>query len=38
MDVTPQGLYDWMVIRGGGSYCFGLNGLFHGMLRALGYR
>ncbi|TCD71687.1 N-terminal acetyltransferase [Steccherinum ochraceum] len=38
MPVTPQGLYQRMVIGTKGSYCFGLNGLFLGMLRGLGYR
>ncbi|KDR79380.1 hypothetical protein GALMADRAFT_1236714 [Galerina marginata CBS 339.88] len=39
MDITTEGLFQRLVVdRKGGSYCFGLNGLFLGMLRALGYR
>lgn len=38
MDLTPEGLFQRTVVEGKGSYCFGLNGLFLGMLRGLGYR
>ncbi|KAJ3506700.1 hypothetical protein NLJ89_g6727 [Agrocybe chaxingu] len=39
MDVTPEGIFKRMVTeKKGGSYCFGMNGLLFGMLRALGYR
>lgn len=38
MPVKPDELFDRMVLRGKGSYCFGHNGLFLGMLRGLGYR
>ncbi|SJL10079.1 uncharacterized protein ARMOST_13461 [Armillaria ostoyae] len=38
MDVTPQGMFRRTILRRRGSYCFGLNTLFLGMLRGLGYR
>lgn len=38
MPVKPDELFDRMVLKGKGSYCFGQNGLFLGMLRGLGYR
>lgn len=38
MPVTPQELYQSMVLDQRGSYCFGQNWLLLGMLRALGYR
>ena len=38
MPVTPRELYDRVVVGNKGSYCFGQNGLFLGMLRGLGYR
>ncbi|KAK0451524.1 arylamine N-acetyltransferase 1 [Armillaria borealis] len=38
MDVTPQGMFRHTILRRRGSYCFGLNTLFLGMLRGLGYR
>ncbi|KAJ7635152.1 hypothetical protein FB45DRAFT_1002544 [Roridomyces roridus] len=40
MDISAEGLYERMVGSGGGegSYCFGLNGLFLQMIRALGFR
>ena len=39
MPVTPQELYQSMVLDHRGSYCcFGQNWLLLGMLRALGYR
>ena len=38
MEVAPAGMYDRMVLHDKGSYCFGMNGLLHGMLRGLGYR
>ncbi|KAK0469337.1 cysteine proteinase [Desarmillaria tabescens] len=38
MDVTPQGMFRCAILRGRGSYSFGLNTLFLGMLRGLGYR
>ncbi|VDB90491.1 unnamed protein product [Peniophora sp. CBMAI 1063] len=38
MPVTPHELYQSMVLDGKGSYCFGQNGLFLGILRGLGYR
>ncbi|KAH9929223.1 uncharacterized protein B0H18DRAFT_998311 [Fomitopsis serialis] len=38
MPVTPQEMYESMVVSKHGSYCFGQNGLLLGMLRGLGYR
>ncbi|KAI0315625.1 cysteine proteinase [Amylostereum chailletii] len=38
MPVTPQELYERMVLGGKGSYCFGQNSLMLGILRGLGYR
>ncbi|KAF7350164.1 Arylamine n-acetyltransferase 1 [Mycena venus] len=40
MDITYEGLYHRMVelSENGGSYCFGLNGLFFQMLKGLGFR
>jgi arylamine N-acetyltransferase len=39
MDVSPQGVFQRLVQdHKGGSYCFGQNTLFLGMLRGLGYR
>lgn len=38
MDVTPEGLFERLVKRRGGSYCFGQNGLLLEMLRGLGFR
>ncbi|KAJ7214414.1 arylamine N-acetyltransferase 1 [Mycena pura] len=39
MDITYEGLYERMVASSaGGSYCFGLNGLFFQMIKALGFR
>ncbi|KAK0223648.1 cysteine proteinase [Armillaria fumosa] len=38
MDVTPQGMLRRAILRRRGSYGFGLNTLFLGMLRGLGYR
>ncbi|GLB33556.1 putative N-acetyltransferase [Lyophyllum shimeji] len=38
MDISTEGLYKRMVIGRGGSYCFGLNGLFSQMILGLGYR
>ncbi|KAK0194206.1 cysteine proteinase [Armillaria mellea] len=38
MDVTPQGMFQRTILRRRGSYGFGLNTLFLGMLRGLGYR
>lgn len=38
MPVKPHELFERMVLKGKGSYCFGQNGLFLGMLRGLGYR
>lgn len=38
MDVDPAALYERFVGRKGGSYCFGHNTVFLGMLRAVGYR
>ncbi|KAI0086889.1 hypothetical protein BDY19DRAFT_957182 [Irpex rosettiformis] len=38
MPVRPDELFERMVVKHGGSYCFGQNGLFLGMLRGLGYR
>ncbi|TCD71695.1 N-terminal acetyltransferase [Steccherinum ochraceum] len=38
MPVTPQEMYQNMVVGSKGSYCFGQNGLFLGMLRGLGFR
>ncbi|KAF5346346.1 hypothetical protein D9758_011473 [Tetrapyrgos nigripes] len=38
MDVTPEGLYQRLVVRRNGSFCYGLNGLLFGMLLGLGYR
>ncbi|KAH9840855.1 cysteine proteinase [Rhodofomes roseus] len=38
MPVTPQDMYESMVVSNRGSYCFGQNGLLLGMLRGLGYR
>lgn len=38
MCVRPDEVFERMVRGGKGSYCFGQNGLFLGILRALGYR
>ncbi|KAK7692954.1 hypothetical protein QCA50_004595 [Cerrena zonata] len=38
MDISPEGLYQRLVVEGKGSYCFGMNGLFLQMIRGLGYR
>lgn len=40
MDVTSEGVFDRLVLagKGLGSYCFGHNTLFMGILRGLGYR
>ncbi|KAJ7362555.1 hypothetical protein DFH08DRAFT_841149 [Mycena albidolilacea] len=40
MDISYEGLYKRMIETSGnkGSYCFGLNGLFVQMLKALGFR
>jgi arylamine N-acetyltransferase len=38
MAVTPEDMYQRMVVANRGSYCFGQNGLFLHMLRGLGYR
>ncbi|KAI0034536.1 cysteine proteinase [Vararia minispora EC-137] len=38
MPVTPQDIYQSLVVNGKGSYCFGQNGLLLGILRGLGYR
>ncbi|THU83475.1 cysteine proteinase [Dendrothele bispora CBS 962.96] len=38
MDVSPQGLYQRLVIERNGSYCYGLNGLLLWMLLGMGYR
>lgn len=38
MDVTHKGAFKRLVLEHKGSYCFGQNGVFLGMLRALGYR
>ncbi|KAI0772207.1 cysteine proteinase [Irpex lacteus] len=38
MPVRPEELFDRMVMKHKGSYCFGQNGLFLGVLRGLGYR
>ncbi|KAF9466852.1 hypothetical protein BDZ94DRAFT_1157039 [Collybia nuda] len=38
MDVTHEGAFRRLVLEHKGSYCFGQNGVFLGMLRALGYR
>lgn len=37
VDLTPSVLYEKIVERGRGGYCFELNGLFHDLLDALGY-
>ncbi|KAF5364592.1 hypothetical protein D9758_005583 [Tetrapyrgos nigripes] len=38
MDITPEGLFQRLVVEGNGHYCFGLNTLFMEMIRGLGYR
>ncbi|KAF8879269.1 hypothetical protein BD779DRAFT_1789009 [Infundibulicybe gibba] len=38
MDVTPAGIFQRLVRERGGSYCFGLNGMFLQILRGLEYR
>lgn len=38
MCVQPNEAFERIVRRGKGSYCFGQNGLFLGILRALEYR
>ncbi|KAJ2916643.1 hypothetical protein MD484_g3770, partial [Candolleomyces efflorescens] len=38
MDVSPQGAFNRMVRDGNGSYCFGQNIVFLGILRSLGFR
>lgn len=38
MDVSIEGLFDRLVKRRMGSYCFGQNGLLLEMLRGLGFR
>jgi arylamine N-acetyltransferase len=38
MDVSHEGAFKRLVLERRGSYCFGHNGVFLGMLRALGYR
>ncbi len=35
--LTPEALYDKIVIRGRGGYCFELNGLLTGMLKEMGF-
>ena len=35
--LDPDALYEKVVERGRGGYCFELNGLFNGLLRALGF-
>ena len=37
IDLSPKALYDKIVLRGRGGYCFELNGLLAHMLRAMGY-
>jgi len=37
VDLSPAALYEKVVERGRGGYCFELNGLFHDLLTALGY-
>lgn len=37
ISIVPSDLYDKIVTRGRGGYCFELNGLFVALLRALGY-
>ena len=36
--LDPDALYEKVVARERGGYCFELNGLFHGLLRAVGFR
>ena len=38
MDVSPEGAFRRLVKERQGSYCFGQNTVFLGMLRGLGYR
>lgn len=40
MDVSPQGLFQRIVLGGSGhgSFCYGMNGLLLEALRGLGYR
>ncbi|KAF5364589.1 hypothetical protein D9758_005580 [Tetrapyrgos nigripes] len=38
MDITPEGLFQRLVVEGNGHYCFGLSTLFMEMIRGLGYR
>lgn len=35
--LDPEALYEKVVTRERGGYCFELNGLFHGLLRAVGF-
>jgi len=38
VDVTPDGLFQRMVVEKKGSWCFGQNSLFLGMIQGLGFR
>lgn len=40
MDVSPQGIFQQIVLGGSGhgSFCYGMNGLLLEALRGLGYR
>ena len=37
LDLTPEALFDKIVLHGRGGYCFELNGLLSCMLRVMGY-
>ncbi|THU81411.1 cysteine proteinase [Dendrothele bispora CBS 962.96] len=38
MDISPEAVFQRLVVEGKGCYCFGLNQLFLQMIRGLGYR
>ncbi|KAK7455246.1 hypothetical protein VKT23_011118 [Stygiomarasmius scandens] len=38
MDISPEAIFQRLVVEGKGCYCFGLNRLFFEMIRGLGYR